>query len=262
MEADMETFPFFVSAIIPVYNGEAFLAEAVETIRQQNYHPLEIIIVDDGSTDNTREIAAGFGDEVRYVSQPNSGLPATRNRGLKMSRGNVIAFLDVDDLWGRDKLKIQIPLLNERPFTEIVLGYTQILMLQDIIDGKHIFKEWSDPVLAMSVCSSVFRRSVFDKVGFFDETQRYCDDWDWFMRARELGVEMVLHKEVVHLYRRHDQNMTNQQALGNHYFIRMLKKSLNRRRFQNEGVALPLSKLSELKKEPAGKCSADRELRD
>ncbi len=246
---------FFVSAIIPVYNGEAFLEDAVESIREQDYEPLEIIIVDDGSTDNTKEVAAGFGKEVRYVYHPNMGLPATRNRGLKMARGNVIAFLDVDDLWGKDKLKIQIPLLKESPFTEIVLGHTQILMLKGISDGKHIFDEWADPVLAMSVWSALFRRSVFDKVGLFDETQRYCDDWDWFMRARELGVEMLIHKEVIHLYRRHDQNMTNQQALGDHYFIRMLKKSLDRRRLQHEGLVLPLPKLSELKKESTGRPS-------
>ncbi|MBP1745881.1 MAG: glycosyltransferase [Deltaproteobacteria bacterium] len=255
----MTSHLFFVSAIIPVYNGGAFLREAVESIRQQDYEPLEIIIVDDGSTDNTKEVAAGFGKEVRYVYQPNSGLPATRNKGLKMARGNVIAFLDVDDLWSKDKLKIQNPLLKESPFTEIVLGHTQILMLTGIIDGKHTFKEWSDPVLAMSVCSTVFRRSVFDKVGLFDETQRYGDDWDWFMRARELGVEMVIHKEVIHLYRRHGQNMTNQQALNNHYFIRLLKKSLDRRRFQSEGMALPLLKVSELREESAERRSISAE---
>jgi GT2 family glycosyltransferase len=137
-------------------------------------------------------------------------------------------------------------------------------MLKGITDGKHIFKEWSGPVLAMSVWSAVFRRSVFDKVGPFDETQRYCDDWDWFMRARELEVEMLIHKEVIHLYRRHDQNITNQQALGNHYFVRMLKKSLDRRRLQHEGMALPLPKLSEIEKESAGipSGSADHETGD
>ena len=260
----MSSHPFFVSAIIPVYNGGAFLEEAVESIRQQDYEPLEIIIVDDGSTDNTKEVAASFGNEVRYVYHHNSGLPATRNRGLSMTRGNIIAFLDVDDLWSKDKLKIQIPLLKESPSTEIVLGYTQILMLKNTTDGKKIFEGWSDPVLAMSVWSAVFRRSVFDKVGLFDETQRYSDDWDWFMRARELGVEMRIHKEVIHFYRRHDQNMTNQQALGNHYFIRMLKKSLDRRRLQHGGMALSLPKLSELKKESGGRPSgsAERDAKD
>ena len=89
----------FVSVIIPAYNGEAYLAEAVESTQRQNYHPLEIIIVDDGSTDGTAQIATSFKGEVRYMYQPNSGGPAAgRNRGLKMARGEVIAFLDQDAL--------------------------------------------------------------------------------------------------------------------------------------------------------------------
>lgn len=239
---------FFVSVIIPVYNGEVFLKEAFESIRQQEYKPLEIIIVDDGSTDNTKEIAASFEKEVRYHYQPNSGLPAARNSGVKMAIGDVISFLDVDDLWSKDKTRLQTEILKKSPSAEIVLGYTQIMMLAGTIDGMHVFKEWASPVLAMSLGGAVFRKSVFDKIGLFDETQRYCDDWDWFMRARELNIEMVVHTEAVQFYRRHGQNMTNQELLNSHYFLRMLKKSLDRRRTQKEGLAMSLKKLSDFKK--------------
>jgi len=232
----MGLLPFFVSAIIPVYNGEAFLAEACESIRQQRYNPLEIIIVDDGSTDNTRKVAAGLGD-VHYVYEPNCGLPAARNRGLSEARGDVIAFLDVDDLWSGSKLEHQLSRLSEAPSAEIVIGYTQIMALGRSVEGMYIFKKWSDPVLALSVGSALFRRSVFDKVGLFDDTQYYCDDLDWFMRARESGVSILIHKEVAQFYRRHERNMTNEEKLGNYYFIRMLKKSLNRRRQKTSGQA-------------------------
>jgi glycosyltransferase involved in cell wall biosynthesis len=263
MEADMGTVPLFVSAIIPVYNGEAFLAEAVETIRRQNYHPLEIIIVDDGSTDNTETIARGFDNEVIYVRQENRGPGAARNRGLGMASGNVIAFLDVDDLWSRDKLKIQLPLLKDS-FVDIVLGYTQIMMLAGIIEGRHTFGGWSDPLLAMNLSCALFKRSVFDKVGLFDETQIYCDDWDWFMRARERNVRMLMHKEVTYYYRRHGSNMTNQPKLGNHYFIRMLKKSLDRRRQDNDSQAVSMPNLSSFGEGTAGRPSgsSDREAKD
>ena len=120
---------------------------------------------------------------MRYIYQPNRGLPASRNSGVKTARGDIIAFLDVDDLWSKDKLRLQIALLRNSPSADIVLGYTQIMMLADIIDGIHVFKEWAAPVLAGSLGGGIFRRSVFDKIGLFDETQRYCDDWDWFMRA-------------------------------------------------------------------------------
>ncbi len=114
------------------------------------------------------------------------------------------------------------------------------MALRRSAEGKHIFKNWSEPVLALSVGSALFRRSVFDKVGFFDNTQYYCDDLDWFMRARESGVSLLIHREVVQLYRRHERNMTNEEKLGNYYFIRMLKKSLNRRRQKSSGQAQDL----------------------
>ena len=105
----------------------------------------------------------------------------------------------------------------------------------------------------------MFRKSVFDKIGLFDETQRYCDDWDWFMRARELNIEIVVHDEVVQFYRRHGQNMTNQQSLGNQYFIRMLKKSLDRRRQENCGQVESLPRLFCVGEESAGRLSASAE---
>ncbi len=85
----MPSDSFFVSVIMPVYNGEAFLAEAALSVQRQHYEPLELIIVDDGSTDGTAEVAANLAGHVRYVYQPNRGAPAARNRGLKMARGNV-----------------------------------------------------------------------------------------------------------------------------------------------------------------------------
>ncbi len=250
----------FVSVILPVYNGEFFLAEAVESIRRQEYESLEIIIVDDGSTDSTGEIAQGLKGNIRYFYQDNSGPPAARNRGIEMAKGDLITFLDVDDLWSENKLALQSALLKDAGSVEIVVGYTQILMLRRAVDGESAFKKWSDPVLTMNVGSALFRRSVFDKVGFFDETQGYCDDWDWFMRARERNVQMLMHKEVTHYYRRHERNITNQEELGKHYFIGMLKKSLDRRRQGNSSEAESLPGLSFFGEEPAG--SAGRQSKD
>jgi len=255
---------FFVSAVIPVYNGEAFLSEAVESIRQRGYRPLEIIILEDGSTDNTKRIARGLNGDVHYIYRPNSGLPAARNRGLQISQGNVIGFLDVDDLWRRDKLECQLAHLNEASSADIVIGYTRILMLMDIVEGKHIFKKWADPIFALSVGSALFRRSVFETVGCFDEARRYCDDWDWFMRARECGVTMLVHTEVTQFYRRHVRNMTNQEKLGNHYFTKMLKKSVDRRREKTCSPAESLLRLSRVAEEFAGKRSdtSERQTKD
>ena len=126
-----------LSVIIPAYNGEAFLAEAVESIHRQNYEPLEIIIVDDGSTDDTARIAAGFQDDVRYIHQTHHGRPAAgRNRGVKESAGKIIGFLDQDDLWPANKLALQIPHLLGESSLGVILGHTQMLHLSDQVDGK------------------------------------------------------------------------------------------------------------------------------
>ena len=239
----------FVSVIIPVYNGEVFLAEAVESIRRQEYGPLEIIIVDDGSTDNTGKIAQDLKGDIRYFYQDNRGPGAARNKGLEMAMGDIIGFLDADDLWPAGKVELQLMLLADNTSAEIVLGRKQRMLLTGAVEGKPEFREYREPMVALSLGCCLFKKSVFDKVGYFDETLFHCDDWDWFMRARELGVFMVTHPEVTLLCRRHEHNMTNQIEVGNHYTVQMLKKSIDRRRQQNGGPAssLPLLFNSESK---------------
>ena len=241
----MESSQPFISVIIPVFNGEAFLAEAVESIQQQDYHPLEIIIVDDGSTDGTAAIASSYKAGVRYVYQPNSGLPATRNRGLRMANGEVIGFLDVDDLWPENRLERQLTRLADDPSVDIIIGLQLYVKIKGVVDGKHTFEKLLGPLVNLSLGSALFRRAVFDRVGIFDETLYYCDDWDWFMRARELGVPMVIHQDVTLIVRRHESNMTNNTVLGNRYTMQMLKKSLDRRRQQSPLPPTSLPKLAD-----------------
>ena len=245
MNEKLKANPFFISVIIPVYNGEAYLAEAVESVRAQGYQSLEIIIVDDGSTDGTAQLCKRFGRNVRYIFQKNSGPPAARNTGLRLASGNVIAFLDADDLWCKNKLELQLTRLTDNPSVEVVVGQTQLLLLSDSANDKPKFEPFAKPWLALNLGSATFRQSVFDKVGLFDESLRHCDDWDWFMRIRELGVPITTHKEVTRFYRRHDRNLTHQKELGNHYTLQMLKKSIDRRKQQNDGLATSLRKMSD-----------------
>ena len=236
---------YFVSVIIPVYNGAMYIAEAVESIRRQNHTPLEIIIVDDGSTDNTAKIVANMSGNIRYVYQSNNGPAAARNRGLIMAAGDVIAFLDADDLWSGNKLKIQTGLLEQKPEVDIVLGLLQRMQWIDAQEGSPRFKEWSEPVMNMHLGSALFRKSVFDKVGYLDESLDYCEDWDWFMRAKEMNIPMMLHQEVIYFYRRHDQNITNNTETGFDFALKMLRLSLNRRKQQGNGTVAKLPRLSD-----------------
>ncbi len=238
----MKPYKFFVSAIIPVYNGEPFLADAIESIKQQSYEPLEIIIVDDGSIDSTTMIASSTKGGVRYVYQPNSGSPSARNKGLKLARGNVIAFLDADDLWTENKLEIQLALLSKDPSVEVVLGYLQYIRSSQSGDGKPKFEKYPNPWLELNLGAAICLKSAFDKVGFFDEQLHYCDDVDWFMRAKELGLSMLIHKEITLYHRRHEHNITNQRSLNYSYFAMAIKKSLDRRRKSGEGVVISIPK--------------------
>ncbi len=216
-----------VSAIIPVYNGAAFLGEAIECVIAQSYRPLEILVVDDGSTDTTAEVAGKYTIEVEYTYQPNAGPAAARNRGIGLAKGELLAFLDVDDLWSEDKLALQTAYLGENPEVDIVQGHIQTLQLDNSSSLSQIV---STPYRYINIGSALFRRRVFDKVGLFDETLRDSEDVDWFIRAWERGVSKAVLESVTLLYRRHDQNMSDRQKPINYGLTKLMKRHLDRRR--------------------------------
>ena len=230
-----------VSVVIPVFNGERFLREAVESVLAQKYSPLEIIMVDDGSTDGTADVARSLPETVRYLHQSNQGPAAARNRGIEHAQGSLIAFADADDLWPEDKLALQLPYLMRDPAAEIVMGRIQQVLLSET--GAENFAE---PAFSVNLGSAIIRKSVFERVGLFDETMRYSEDVDWFMRAREGGAAIVTIDAVTLLYRQHDQNMTRGKSTSELNVLKALKRSLDRRR-ESTGFAsaLPTFKRSE-----------------
>jgi glycosyltransferase involved in cell wall biosynthesis len=233
-----------VTVIIPVYNGEQFLAEAINHVLRQDYQPLEIIVVDDGSTDNTGKVAAKFQDIIHYIYQQNAGPSAARNCGLKAAQGDLITFLDVDDLWSEGKLKVQTEYLVNHPDIGIVQGLIQQMVLLDINQGAQpLFKPIYQPYQFINLGSGVYRKSVFEKIGFFDETLKYGEDVDWFIRAWENGISKVVLEEVSLFYRQHNNNMTKGQNLVNLGFVRIFKKHLDRLRKSEESSRMLLSKM-------------------
>ena len=234
-----------VSVIIPVYNGERYLGEAIESALAQDYRPIEVIVVNDGSADNTEAIAKRYEKDIIYVRQENRGPAAARNRGLHMSHGEFVGFLDADDLWSTNKLTLHLEPMAADPSLEIVLGLSQVMRLQDGND-KVIFKKWHDPILILLFGAALIRRSVFEKFGFFDETLRHSEDTDWFMRVREMGVSMTIIQEVTLFYRQHESNMTLDSVARNRFFIKAFKNSLDRRRQKGDGSVAPFPKLINL----------------
>ena len=227
-----------VSVIIPVFNAERHLESTLASVIRQR--PLEIIVVDDGSTDGSANIARRAGGVVRCISQPNAGPPAARNAGLRLARGELINFLDADDLWTDDRLAVQLAVLSRQPDAGLVAGKFQ--WVRDVAASGEApqLVPLDNPRHPLSLGTALIRRRAFETVGSLDESLRFNDDVDWYLRARELGLAMALHPEVVLWYRRHERNITNDIATGRGYFITALKKSLDRRRANPDLVAAPL----------------------
>jgi len=155
-------------------------------------------------------------------------LPVTG--GIQLAHGDVIGFLDVDDLWPEGKLKHQLDTLVHRSGLEMVLGQVQCLRLTGFEAGELKFKPFSKPFFTFVFGAVLIRKSVFQKVGLLDETLFPSEDLDWFMRAKENNVGWFTSEQVTLLYRLHENNRVKDQAIRNANLMKMLKKSIDRRR--------------------------------
>lgn len=224
------TLSISVSVIIPVYNGERFLAEAITSVLDQGMPALELIVIDDGSTDNSASVAQQFGQQVRYFYQPNSGPAAARNQGIEMSQGQIISFLDADDLFPPGKLSFQLGYLQANPDAGVSLGSARLFRSNPHLSPPLSIEFYEDPFIMYLVGCALFRRQLFDEVGNFDPIMRYAEDIDWFLRARDAGTKIIHHPEITLFCRWHAHNMTNQIKPAQHYLAIALKRSLDRRR--------------------------------
>ena len=199
---------FRVSAVIPAYNAGAFISRAIESVLAQTRRADEIIVVDDGSTDNTAEQVQKYGDQVRYIYQENAGASAARNTGIKAAQYEWIAFLDGDDEWLPDYLKLQIELLRRNPNLKWTMAnYDRCLCdeqrrsphfdpdkARNLLEGKDYFDDYFDAFTA-EVCgctdTMVVRRDVIEEAGLFRDGLPNAQDTDmWFrlaMRCPQVG---------------------------------------------------------------------------
>jgi glycosyltransferase involved in cell wall biosynthesis len=234
-----------VSVIIPSYNAAQFLREAVASVRAQEYSPIEIIIVDDGSTDNTAETIQSLGESVRHVRQANAGPAAARNRGLAEAQGEWIAFLDADDLWPTDKLRVQAARLEADLSLDVVLGRVQYYHGTGVEKTDLRYEGPDDTLVNVHLGSGLYRRTAFDRVGLFNPTLRFSEDHDWFLRARELGVRITILNHITLLYRLHGKNMTRTEPTGDYNLLKVLKASLDRRRALGRGRVCPVPRFAD-----------------
>lgn len=205
-----------VSVIIPTYNYSSFIAAAVDSVLAQTFPAVEVIIVDDGSTDNTKDILSRYGDRIKYVFQENKGVSAARNAGVKNSTGNLIAFLDADDIWLPEKLEKQVECFR----IDEGVGFVHCA-IQEFDARGNILEEETEgaegwvaekvlllgPAIAGPGSTSLIKREIFDEAGGFDERQemRAAEDWEFCYRvALQCKVKFV--PEILARYRNHGAN--------------------------------------------------------
>jgi len=224
-----------ITVILPIYNGEKYLSEAIESILMQTHRPQEIIIIDDGSIDNTAAVAESFGDAVQYHYQSNQGAGAARNNGAKLARGEFLAFLDADDLWMKDKLARQMQAFDEDPVLDMVFGHVQQFHSPELSDTvKQQIKIPVEIVPGQHVGAMLIKRESFQKVGLFRTDWEIGEFIDWYARAEELGLKSHMLPEVVMKRRLHKASQGTYKRQHQKEYVRVLKAALDRRRTVNK----------------------------
>jgi glycosyltransferase involved in cell wall biosynthesis len=220
-----------ISAVIPVYQGEAYLAEAIRSVLEQTHQPIECIVVDDGSTDASGEIVRGFGSRVSYVHQPKTGVSAARNRGASVAEGDYLAFLDHDDVWLPRRCERMLDALVSSTASMAVCAVTEVDA--ELNPGRVYRQDTQQDLLerilmfgATTVsCSSaaLVPRSSFFQLGGFDESFGTSADWEFMMRNLLEGKVEYLDEPLV-LYRRHGENWTRRVAAIESDMVRAFEK--------------------------------------
>ena len=219
-----------VTCVIPVYNGERFLGAAIRSALGQTYTNLEVIVVDDGSTDGTAEVAQAFSHRVKYLYQDNAGPAAARNRGIAEAEGEFLSFLDADDLWVADKLARQLARFRARPELSYSVGMVQNFWEDEVADEAERMSAHARarPIAGYVTLTLLVPRVWMERVGGFDTDLAHGDAADWFQRADRMGAVGELMDEVLGRRRLHGANRSRTMAAASQdEFLLMLKRRLD-----------------------------------
>jgi glycosyltransferase involved in cell wall biosynthesis len=219
-----------VTAIVPVRNGGRYLGGALDSIRAQTRRADEVIVVDDGSTDGSAELAESYAD-VRCIRQASQGCAAARNAGIAAARGDLLAFLDADDEWTEDKLAVQVAYLEEHRAVPYVLARQTIHLEPGVTRPAGLRPEHLEHDQVGYLPSTlVARREVFAQIGGFDAGYAVASDVEWFVRAKDAGLLPVVVPRVLVRRRLHTTNVSSAVAPNHAALLRIFKASIDRQR--------------------------------
>jgi len=213
-----------ITAVIPVHNCSRYLAAAIESVLTQTIPARELIVVDDGSTDDSRRVAANFGDRVTCLALPHRGPAAARNAGIAAATGRWLAFLDADDLWLPDKLAHQLPLAAADPTVAVTGSWENFLSpdCEPTTGPRHAFP--AGPQAAPMAGTLLIARQRFAEIGLFDESLRAGEFIDWVLRGRRARLQFSAVPQLVLKRRIHATNSTRQQAERNLAYFDLIRK--------------------------------------
>jgi len=220
-----------ISVLIPVYNGARYLQECIQSVCDQTLPAAAIIVVDDGSEDDTPRVAEAWGPRVRYERVAHGGLPYARNHGLRFAETDYVAFLDSDDIWSPTKLELQIAALARETEPAMVFGHVQQFISPDL-SPEEAAKLWCQtaPLRGLFSSTLLIRKSDCQRAGPFDESLRTGEFIEWCARAKDVGIKSVMIPEVVCRRRLHRSNLGRGGAETHGHYAHMIKKVLDRRR--------------------------------
>jgi glycosyltransferase involved in cell wall biosynthesis len=220
-----------VSVIITVYNGASYLEEAIESVLSQTYRPLELIVLDDGSTDGSGEVAQRFDARVTYIRQENAGIGAARNNAVSAAAGSYFSFLDADDRFASDKVALQMAVLDDDPNIDMVFGHITEFVSPDLDeDSRRLLREPVHDVAWRMTNLMLIRRESFERVGLFSAEIQVGIGVDWYARAMECGLKEFVLPSIVLERRLHASNNGIRQRDVRRQYLHVLKASVERRR--------------------------------
>jgi glycosyltransferase involved in cell wall biosynthesis len=224
-----------VTAAIPVHNGEAYLAEAIESILGQSRPCQQVLVVDNDSTDRSAEIARGYGAGIEVVFEPRRGIGFARNAAIRAARGSHIAFLDADDLWDPAKTALQLAAFEADPELQLAFGHVRQFVSPDLDEKEAAaLRVPADPQPGVHIGAMLAARSAVEAVGPWPEDAQVSDGLTFMLRARELGLKQAMLPQTVTLRRVHGENHSIRNRRERAEFARLLKQSLDRRRGRDQ----------------------------
>jgi len=223
-----------ISVVVPSYNAERTILQTVESVQKQTLSNIEIIIINDGSTDRTLELLQSITDQrLKIVSCKNGGLPVARNRGISHAKGEFISFIDADDLWRPDKLELQLAALQQHPDAGVAYSWTSYFIdgqEESIFPYHPVFFEGNvyDKLLVNNIVGNgsniLVRRKAIESVGEFEPTLKSCEDWDFYIRLAAKWHFVVVPKHQI-LYRQSPKAMTSKVEVMEKEALRVVERA-------------------------------------